>query len=63
MEEEKVFYFEPSFKKVVETLQNPLSTICRTSESFIIMEKDLMPLMDVLKKPVFQAYNDRHIVE
>ena len=47
----------------MEVLQQPIVQICETSESFIKMEKDLVPLIDVPKKSVFLCNSEIEIVK
>jgi hypothetical protein len=47
---------------VVETLQEPLLMINESAGSFQIMEKDLMPLVDIHKKSVFNTESESNFL-
>lgn len=62
-QKEVFIYFEPPISKVLEAVQLPLHQITESSSSFQIMEKDLVPLVDVSKKSVFQADTESTFLE
>ena len=46
--------FEPNYNTIVSTLTQPFEYLVETTNSFIVLEKDLVPLVDINKVPSYQ---------
>ena len=60
---ENYLYFEPSYQRILEVLQEPLAQIKEAAESFSIIERDLVPLVEIPKKNVFQVRDELPFLE
>lgn len=61
--EDSILSYEPSLAKITAILLEPLTQICESSEQFIIMEKDLVPLVYVEKKSVFLSQSEDQLFQ
>ncbi len=57
-DENPILVYEPPLSKILQILIQPLYQIRESSEQFVIMEKDLVPLVDIQKKSVFYSSSE-----
>jgi dynein heavy chain len=55
---EDTLFYEPSYQTVISTLTKPFEWLIETTNSFLILEKDLVPLIDIEKKVAFEISKD-----
>jgi len=53
-EEDEVLFFEPNYQTVVQTLTRVFEWLVEATNSFTVLEKDIVPLVDLKKEPSFQ---------
>jgi hypothetical protein len=58
MKDDQVFYFDPTPSEIKKMFLNPLTLIKKAAQKFIILEKDLVPLIDIDKKLAYSFEND-----
>ncbi|KAL4494234.1 hypothetical protein ABPG73_018753, partial [Tetrahymena malaccensis] len=56
-EEEDIIYYEPTYQQICQTLMKPFDWIVESVNMFFMLEKDLVPLIDLPKLPSFQIDN------
>lgn len=52
-EEEELLFFEPSYPAIVQSLNKVFEWLVEATNSFTILEKDIVPLVDLKKEPSF----------
>lgn len=52
-EDEDLLYFEPSYNSIVSALTKVFEYLVDATNSFTILEKDIVPLVDLTKNPSF----------
>lgn len=60
---DEILYFEPSYEKVLETLQRPLYNLIDTTNSFYNMENGLLPLLDITEKQTYYVDVDQEQIK
>ena len=52
-EEEEILFFEPNYQTIVTSLTKVFELLVDATNSFTILEKDIVPLVDLKKEPSF----------
>ena len=56
--DEEILFFEPNYNTVVQTLTRVFEWLIEATNSFTILEKDIVPLVDLRKEPSFPISAD-----